>query len=225
MKIERLEIQTENLVEQLKFYKETLGLETFNRKDNSFELKIGFSILKIIEDKQATPYHIAFHIPPFQEGLALEWIKQRGEVQRNGMEEIIDFSAWKARSLYFYDADRNILEFISRKDLYPVNEKKFTEKSILGVAEIGLATTNIEEKFKTLNKTCELEKFDGNFDNFCAIGDDEGLIITIDKNKKDWFPTNDEAFVSDFDLTFEHEDLRYSLNFKKDMLSINRHVF
>lgn len=84
-----------------------------------------------------------------------------------------------------------------------------------------MVTNNIKQNFKALNETIGLEKYDGNFDNFCAIGDDKGLIIIIDKNKKDWFPTNDKAFVSDFSMTISHNDQSYNLNFEKDQLAIN----
>lgn len=220
MKIERLELKTVNLKSQQDFYSKTLGLYTYNQSDNSFEVKTGSSILKFTKDSTATPYHIAFHIPFAQERAALEWVKQRVQIQKNGQEEIVDFSAWNAMSLYFYDSDNNILEFISRKDLFPPGKEAFSEKSILAVAEIGLATNDIYQKFKVLNETCGLKKFDGNFENFCAIGDDEGLIITIDKNKKDWFPTDDKAYASDFGMTFKQEGKRYKFVFEKDRVTI-----
>src|SRR5690606_9521941 len=220
MKIQRLEITSPNLDEQRQFYHHTLGLEFQNDTGKSFEVNVGFSVLKITQDPGATPYHIAFHIPPKAIKPALAWVKGRLEIQMNGEEEIVDFSAWKAMSLYFYDAGKNILEFISREDLYPPREETFSEKSILGIAEIGMVTHDIPEKYKILNQISGLEKFDGNFKNFCAIGDDKGLIITIDNHKKDWFPTNDKAFVSDFKMTFEHSNKNYRLAFEKDKLVI-----
>lgn len=221
MEIEKLEIKTPNLKAQKEFYGITLSLEIQNENANSFEVIIGSSVLKLAEDNTATPYHIAFHIPPEGINEALNWIKERMEIQKNGNDEIVDFSAWNAESLYFYDADKNILEFISRSHLYPKANQDFSEKSILGIAEIGLVTNNIKQNFKALNETIGLEKYDGNFDNFCAIGDDKGLIIIIDKNKKDWFPTNDKAFVSDFSMTISHNDQSYNLNFEKDQLAID----
>ncbi len=221
MKIERLGIKTANFKEQLNFYKNTLSLKTTNETVSSFEVLVGSSVLTFSNDQKATPYHIAFHIPPNQETEALDWIKQRVDVQKNGGEEIVDFSAWNAKSLYFYDADKNILEFISRADLYPPGNNFFSENSILAIAEIGLATKDIFEKFKVLHETCGLEKFDENFENFCAIGDDEGLIITIDKNKKDWFPTNDKAFASAFTLAMSRGGKKYKIIFEMDRLTIN----
>src|SRR5690606_19596496 len=221
MKIEKLGITSQNLGEQLEFYSSILGLNIQNKTASSFEVIIGSSVLKFTEKKTATPYHIAFHIPPGEINAALAWVKKRVEIRKNG-QEIVDFSAWNAMSLYFYDADKNILEFISRSDLYPSGDKPFTHQSILGIAEIGLATNDIPEKYTILNQIIGLEKFDGNFENFCDIGDDEDLIIIIDKNKKDWFQTNDVAFVSDFKMTIRHNNQNYNLNFEKDKLEITR---
>ncbi len=220
MKIEKLEIATPDLAKQLFFYRDCLGLEIREQKEGSFEIVMGFSILKFREDKNFTPYHIALHIPDHQEGKALAWLKTRGSILKNTQEEIVDFSSWDAKSVYFYDRDKNIMEFISRRDfLKPVSED-FSEKSLLGIAEIGLATANIEEKFNFLDQRCDLEVFDGNFEKFCAIGDHQGLFITINKNLKDWFPTGDTAFSSEFRIEFSHKGSRYDLAFIKDCLKL-----
>lgn len=220
MNIESLQLKTLNIKGQKNFYNKILGLEMVYEGDNFFEVKTGSSILKFKEDSSSTPYHVAFHIPPGEVELALSWVKHRVEIQKNDQEEIIDFSAWSAMSLYFYDADKNIIEFISRSDLYPRGKGGFSGKSILAIAEIGLATNDISEKFKILNEFCGLKKFDGNFENFCAIGNAEGLIITIDKNKKDWFPTSDKAYSSGFEMIFKQGEKRFKLIYEKDSLTI-----
>lgn len=220
MKIERLEIKSRNIKKQGEFYGKILGLEIRNKTADSFEVIIGSSVLKLTESKPATPYHIAFHIPPDKIRNALDWTKVRVEVQKNDDEEIVDFSAWNAMSLYFYDADNNILEFISRRDLYPPADEAFSHKSILGIAEAGLATNSIPEKFSNLEQSIGLQKYDGNFENFCAIGDEEGLLITINKNKKDWFPTNDKAFASEFIMIIDHQQKKFKLEFEKDELMV-----
>lgn len=220
MKIERLEIRSGDVGEQLKFYRDLLGLEIRNYKEESFEVELGYSVLKLVQDESATPYHIAIHIPDKQEEIALEWIKERVPVLRNNNDEIIDFSNWNAKSLYFYDADNNIMEFISRRSFFKPQSAIFSEESLLGIAEVGLATDDIEEKFEFLNRNCDLEIFDGSFDKFCAIGDDEGLLITIDKNGKDWFPTKDSAFASDFKIEFRHKDQKQKLQFENNRLDL-----
>jgi len=218
MKIESLNIYTSKLEEQLKFFRDLFGLTIQNYTEESFEVVIGYSTLKLIKKAHATPYHIAFHIPDKQEEIALDWVKERVAIIKSYNNEIVDFSNWDAKSLYFYDKDENILEFISRRELNPPKSAIFSEESILGISEIGLATENIKEKFDILNKHCQLEVFDGNFEKFCAIGDPHGLIITINKDLKDWFPANDKAYASEFSLKFSHQNKNHHLEFKNDEL-------
>lgn len=220
MKIIELEISTTRLLKQLRFYRDTLGLEIRKEDEDSFQVALGYSVLRFQQSEDATPYHIAFHIPDKQEYKALKWLKARVKILENNHEEIIDFSGWNAKSIYFYDEDFNILELISRRDFNKPESSDFSEKNILGIAEVGLATAFIEEKYQFLHQKCGLEIFDGNFENFCAIGDDKGLLITIDKNHKDWFPTGDEAFGSDFRIKFDHKNKNYEVIFSHDRLEM-----
>ncbi|WP_373057464.1 VOC family protein [Zunongwangia sp. H14] len=220
MKIEELQIYTSRLEEQNTFYQETLGLEISEKGNDFFEIKTGYSLLRFVEKTGATPYHIAFHIPDETEVPALEWLKERLKIQKMGNDEIVDFSNWEAKSVYFYDHDKNILEFISRRNLNNINSSPFSAEEIVGISEIGLATTNIEEKYKFLYRHCQLRIFDGSLDKFCAIGDPQGLIITIDKTKKDWFPVDDKAYSSEFSIKFTHQNSNFHLDFKDDHLTI-----
>jgi len=220
MKIEKLEIATADIGKQLHFYRDLLALEIRDQEESSFKIVVGSSILKFRQDTNFTSYHIAFHIPDKQEEKALAWLKKRVSILKNDQDEIVDFSAWDAKSVYFYDEDKNIMEFIARGNLNKPVSEVFSEKSLLGIAEIGLATNDIEEKFNFLHQQCELEVFDGNFEKFCAIGDHQGLFITINKNLKDWFPTGDKAFSSDFRIEFSHKGSNYDLDFINDCLKL-----
>lgn len=218
MKIEHLTIYTQKLQKQLDFYENVLQLPIKNASEDAFEVQIGFSVLKIQQKTNATPYHIAFHIPAKQEQQALEWLKQRVSILKNEEEEIVDFPAWKAKSIYFYDADENVVEFISRSHCFEPKSADFSAESIVGIAEIGLATDDVQEKFNFLNQKIGLEKFTGDYERFCATGDDEGLFIVINKNEKDWFPSNDKAFASEFSAAIVHQDKKYQLIFENDGL-------
>jgi catechol-2,3-dioxygenase len=218
MKIKKLQLYTSNVKEQLRFYRDTLNLEVQNFAEDSFEVYVGFSNLKFQQKEGATAYHIAFHIPDKQHEIALAWVKERVPILRGNGQEIVDFSAWNAKSIYFYDADENIVEFISRKNLNKPESALFSAKSILGISEVGLATNNIQEKLNFLKQETGLEKYDGNLENFCAIGDDDGLLITINKELKYWFPTNDKAHSSEFKITFDHEEKAFSLIFENNRL-------
>lgn len=218
MKIERLEIFTAGIEKQKRFYKEVLGLDLRKEQSDSFEVQFGYSTLRFAQKEEAKPYHIAIHIPDKQEREALDWLKKRVEILKAGDDEIVDFSNWNARSGYFYDEDLNIMELISRRNFFKTEPTAFSSKSFLGIAEIGLATNDISEKFRFLKNHCSLEVFDGNFEKFCAIGDDEGLLITINKNLKDWFPTDDKAFPSEFSISLRKEEKIHHLVFEKDQL-------
>lgn len=220
MKINRLKVFSSDIKSQLKFYRDELDFEVKNYSEKSFELELGYSILEFEYHENATPYHIAMHIPDNQELEAFEWVEYNiGALENNG-EKIIDFSAWNAKSVYFYDKDRNIMEFISRRDFSKPESAIFNQNNIVGIAEIGLATDDVKAKFDQLNKECKLEKYDGDFERFCAIGEDAGLIITINNVKKDWFPTSDKAYQSPFELEFEHLGSHFSLNYRNNKLEI-----
>ncbi|HKL36227.1 MAG TPA: VOC family protein [Salegentibacter sp.] len=222
MKIHKLQIYSDNLKEQLHFYRDTLNLKISDSTDHYFEVQIGYSILRFQQKENATPYHIAFHVPDNQHNEALEWVNERIPVLRGNGQEIVDFMAWSAKSLYFYDEDKNIIEFISRESFSKPESALFSEKSILGISEVGLVTENIKEKFNFLNANFELEKYDGDFEHFCAIGDDEGLLITINQKLKDWFPTDDKAYQSEFKMQFTHQGKKNSLVFENDKLKVQQ---
>lgn len=220
MKIDFLKLYTPNLQEQLHFYKEVLGLPVKNLHENSFQVSIGYTGIEFEQVENATPYHYAIHIPPKQEEKALAWLEERVGILKDGEDKIIDFPNWKARSVYFYDADRNIVELISRTDLFSEGPENFSEESFLGVSEIGLATDNVEEKFQFLNSNFGLEKFTGDYERFCATGDDEGLFIIINKNIKDWIPTGDKAYASPFEIKFTIAQASFGAVFKNDRLEL-----
>ena len=220
MRIEFLQIFTSNLQKQKNFYRNVLQLTVNDISERSFQIDAGFSILEFQEKKGATPYHIAFHIPPLQEEKALKWLKHRVLILNSNGDEIVDFPAWKARSIYFYDADNNVLEFISRKDLFPVGSSEFSEHSVLGIAEIGLATGDVSRIFTLLNEKLSLKKFTGDYEKFCATGDDEGLFIVINKNLKDWFPSDDKAFPSEFKIKIALASRRAELAYTNERLRL-----
>lgn len=222
MKIKKLTVYSDNIKEQLKFYRDELNFEVKNYSEKSFELVVGYSVLRFEFMENATPYHIAFHIPDRQEEEALAWVENKMRPLKNNREKIIDFSNWQAMSVYFYDCDKNIMELISRREFSKPKSAIFNPSNIVGIAEIGLATDNVKEKFKQLNLDCGLNRFDGDYERFCAIGEHSGLIITINNELKDWFPTNDKAYRSPFKMEFEYRDDNFSLNFRDNELEISK---
>ena len=105
MKIHKLRLYTSDVARQYSFYKDDLGMEIINYEDDSFEIKCGFSILRFEFKENSVPTHFAFHIPDEQEQEALNWLKTVVPVLKYNDEQIIDFSNWNAKSVYFYDKD------------------------------------------------------------------------------------------------------------------------
>lgn len=216
MKIKELKIYTSKLSSQIDFYKNVIGFEIIERSDTEGVFKIGKSRLRIIKSDKFLPYHFAINIPCNKEIEALEWLKARVEILKNGNNEIQDFDFWNAKAIYFYDMDKNIVELIARKNLKNESQENFNVHSMIEVSEIGIPVSDVKSVFDSINQIAHLKKFDGEFERFCAIGDEHGLFICINKDIKDWFPTGDTAYSSEFEIKFEEDGKEYNVEFRNE---------
>lgn len=209
MKIEELILYTSNLKEQLDFYTNVLEFNILHKTSDQFSLQIGSSVLTFKVKKNASNYHFAFNIPADKEIEALGWLNERVDILPYLGDEIADFESWNAKAIYFYDKDSNIVEFISRKNLKIYDERKFSSKSVLGISEIGLPTFDMSKTFAKLNLMREINAYGNVSEHFCALGNEEGMFIVTNPELKNWIPTDDKVFQSDFtikgDYNFEFE--------------------
>ena len=223
MKIETLQILTKNLEEQTAFYNKILGLEIIAKEEKEVSFKIGLSILKLVYSEDFTPYHYAINIPSNQSTEALKWLKKRVAILKDGIHEIQDFDFWNAKAVYFYDKDNNIVELIARKNLKIQSNLKFSSSSLLNISEIGMLTQNIIPLYERLKNISGLNIYDGTTERFCAIGDENGLFIAINKKlKTKWFPTEDKPFSSPFIIDFKEKGKAFKFEFKNDVLDLNK---
>jgi len=210
MKIDEVILYTTSIKEQKHFYGSILELDLLIDLPNKVSYKTGNSTLTFQYRRHVKPSHLAFNIPHNKIQEALLWLQSRVEVIDFEGEFVSDFSNWNAEAIYFYDVDKNIMEFIGRKNLNVESTARFSSKAIISISEMAIATDNIQSVYNTINTFKEIEIFDGNFDRFCALGNDEGLFILINKNKKKWYPSMDKAFTSDFvirgDYNFSFEN-------------------
>lgn len=222
MHIEELKLYTQDIEEQREFYVNTLGFKLIHSGASSISLTIGKSILTFqLTDQKVEQYHFAFNIPSNQEKEALTWLKQRVEIIKFEENEIQYFDFWDAHAIYFYDADNNIVEFISRKTLQFNSSEVFSIKSILNICEIGTPTSHIQNTREILLNTIGLVQYSGDETRFSAIGDDEGLFICINKDvKKYWFPTNEKAHAEEYTVNIKNHSNRFCLEFKKGHLKL-----
>lgn len=220
MRIKKLELFSSNIEAQTKFYTEILELKVLTETDNSVSFQIGESILEFTNKANSTPYHFAFNIPVNKESEALEWLKGRTDILKVATKEVQEIEDWNAKAIYFYDPDKNIVEFIIRYNLENASDQTFKANQRLELSEIGIPVSDIESVFYKLHDTTGIEIYDGNFERFCAIGDEHGLFICLNKNVKDWFPTNDKAFSSEFNLRFEEAGNTFDLEFSNEKLNL-----
>ena len=198
MKIKEVILFTNNIQKQRQFYKSVLGFEQLEDSSEKISFKAGESVLTFQYKESFKPSHMAFNIPSNAIYDALIWLRNRTEVLDCEGEKIADFSNWNAKAIYFNDADNNIMELIARERIDVESDVAFTPRSILSISEMAIVTEDIESIYNSINQIKPIDIFDGNFTRFCALGNDEGLFIIVDKNKKNWYPTNEEAFTSEF---------------------------
>lgn len=223
MRIKSLSLFTDQLAAQHKFYTQQLGFNCIDINENSFTVAIGSSKLTFINNKECKPYHFAFNVPYASIEKALEWLKQKVDILRDGDNDIQEFENWQARAIYFYDEDKNIVEFIGRKTLNYDFDEPFDIPSVIEISEIGLASTDIESVYNSISSKVPLNVYDGAFDRFCAIGGETGLFICVDPEKKKWFPTDDAVFYSAFSVIVSNSDKEYAITYEDGTVSVVLH--
>jgi len=128
MKIKDLKIYSKNLSQQIDFYSNTIGLKVIENSEKRAVFQVGNSRITFEENEKFLPYHFAINIPCNKEDEALSWLKERVEILKDEQNEIQDFDFWNAKAIYFYDSDKNIIEFIARKNMKNEIDELFYQK-------------------------------------------------------------------------------------------------
>nr|WP_321357832.1 hypothetical protein [uncultured Draconibacterium sp.] len=193
MKILALELPTNNLKQTERFYTDVLELKLNDSSLNSVSYSIGHSLLRFTEKAgEAGVYHFAFNIPSNKIKEALNWLSEKLDLIKNSEGEYItDFTNWNAESIYFFDNNKNILEFIARHDLDNLSDKLFDSSSILSVSEVGIVAEKPLVFAKQLINEHGLFYFEKGpkREDFVVLGDDKGLVV-ISGTDRNWYPTD-----------------------------------
>lgn len=215
MKIKNLTLRTNKLQEVKDFYSKTLGLEISNETEDTFRIKIGWSILKFKQSNESFLYHCCFLIPSNRLKEALNWMEERAEVIKleNG-EKVVGFEDWNAVSFYFYDGGGNISEFITHHDLKNDIDKQFAISDVLGISEIGIGTDDIKKLNSLLEEKCQATLWRGDLTRFGANGSPEGKFVMANyKEKETWFPTQIKIQPVPFEIDIENNGKLYRLEY------------
>lgn len=216
MKLEHIQIQTNNIQSTISFYQDILELPIIEKDSNHVTIQAGNSTLKFIENPQFNSiYHFAFNIPENKLDEAIQWCNNKIDLLIIEDKRIIaNFETWNANAVYFYDNNGNLLEFIARHDLDNLQIKEFSSKSILNISEIGIVDENPMELGEQLIGNHNLTFFSKNYnsENFAAIGDDEGLLIIV-KPYRNWYPTQTPSQSNKTEVRIENNNNSIELSF------------
>ncbi len=200
MQITELTLATGDPEELKKFYSEELGfveIEAISASDG-FSFRAGHSRINFIPGDKDARYHFAFNIRPDQLEASMQWLDRHGIdliPDKSSNKNIVDFPNWKAKSIYFFDPMGNIVELIARASISPAgNAPKFSAKSIISVSEIGIVCDEVGAMRQWIEMSHGLSGFARqiNSEDFSALGDDEGLLLLVPKNRP-WYMGNFEA--------------------------------
>lgn len=121
------------------FYGALLGLKT-SRVDGTLHVSAGWTEMVLTPAALLRGVqHLAFTIPRNRFADAKRWLAGRLTLLRTDEgDEFEGPPPWNSRSLYFEDPDRNVLEFIIRRELPNEASGSFSGSDILGVSEVGV---------------------------------------------------------------------------------------
>ncbi|MGA9467891.1 MAG: glyoxalase [Exiguobacterium marinum] len=164
MRITEAMLYTNRLDEMKHFYVEKLGLSVVDEDSTRFQIELGEDTLIFQEAvmEQKRQYHFAINIPANRFKEAKEWIMSRVPLLTEDGEDEIYFEGIDASSLYFYDADENVVELIARHSINPEsNLESFSSNEFLGIGEMSLTVEDpslVAQAFETIG----VRRRDGN---------------------------------------------------------------
>lgn len=224
MKLHFLQLNTSKFSALQRFYVDLLGLPLRASNEDQFSFQAGETLIEFKKGAESPYYHFAFNIPVGQIEAAADWLEQEKDIKVLPFQgnRIVDFKAWEAKAIYFYDPAGNIIEFISREPLGIESAERFDASSIISVSEIGLPLIDVERIIQLLEEISDLEVYDGDRSRFCAMGDPQGLFIVVDQAEKDWIPNDDPAKAFPLKVHFEQKEQMFILETNSKTLTITK---
>jgi catechol-2,3-dioxygenase len=190
MQILQLTLNSPDPDAQGDFFAQHFGLP-IEREAGRVTVPIGNSRLSFVQGDFPARAHYAFDIPENQFAESVAWLRERLpiEADETGLWHY-ESADWNSDTFYFYDADKNIVEFIARHNQPTASQKPFSGKSLVSISEIGLVTQNVLETVEYLKQNLGLKVWRGEgSDTFTALGDEDGLLIVTLEGRA-WRPEN-----------------------------------
>ncbi len=210
MEINKLVLHSQGPLAQKVFYHDLLGMKVNTQSDSEVSLQAGTTelVFRLNEDK--TLYHYCFLIPEGRLKEAILFMRTRKvNLLKYEDEVIVNFPT--GRSIYFYDADGHIAEFIERPSLNIKDDKSFSMDSIVKINEIGVPDKDPDSFGRRLISSFGIKILDPPIwrEDFCWVGDFNGVFI-VPKIGRHWIPTQDPAVLNDFEVEFSTTKGRFT---------------
>ncbi len=208
---------------QTAFYEDKLGLDIVSRTDTKTIISVGWTELTLLKSEKVAPYHYCFLLPSNKLQEAIEWASERLELIHIEKDKVVQhFDTWNADSVYFFDGDGNLAEFIVRHKLDNKSEASFNSSQILCVNEIGLPTSEIKKIGQQISDHLGSTFWKGNTERFGTHGDEEGLILLPNpKIKYTWLPTEISLRPVPFVSSLVHDSKSIDMSFDGFQVSIS----
>ncbi len=219
MEFLEIALLSKNIEKQKAFYSD-LGFRIFDNQ-KGFSIQAGKTkLLFEVQTKAENFYHFAFLIYENYFADTLNFIKQKGIKILPDKETGTEITYWSqgiGQSFYFFDEDKNIVEFVVRPTLNYRSDEEWSMDKILKINEIG---TPVHTPMKTSHALINTYQFDipqryiDGFDNaFCWFGDFEGTILIV-KEGRAWYPTQIKSKSCDVRLKISEQQKIIDLQFR-----------
>jgi hypothetical protein len=196
MRIAQLTLACADRWAEANFWGERLGLPV-READSATELALRRTTIRFEQADEGTDarYHFAINIPPGSIEQAAAWLGARHELlEFHGDPEVEDGTTIVhtdrgASCFYFLDGAGNVVELIANPHLDDEPEASFGPDSLLGVAEIGVATADTAGTRSAVEEVFAADVLWGGGEGslLTAIGDDHGVVIVAPVGRG-WIP-------------------------------------
>jgi catechol-2,3-dioxygenase len=176
---------------------ETLGLPVRERTGGACEVHLQASTIRFERAAAGVDprYHFAINVPRGSIAAAAEWIEHRhellafhGDPDEEEGATVVRFERG-ASALYFLDGGGNVVELIDNDRVANDSDAPFGPRSLLEIAEIGLATADTDATRALIQEVLSAGVLWGGDDGslLTAIGDDHGVVI-VAPTGRGWIP-------------------------------------
>jgi len=215
MRIKKVQLLCNNAGAQKAFYTQQLGLLLINSGDRAFTVQAGQTLLEFVQtgEPKDTPYHLAFNITPALLPAVVPFLEaqQVPLILKDGLP-VVDFPNWNAKSVYFYDEEQNILEFIARYNLAVATDAStFDARHVLSVSEVGIPVEDTSAFIKTMQSCTHAPVWKDYGEQFKAVGGEDGLLIVVTEGRH-WFPTEHPNSFLPLGMDIAQEGRPFSYN-------------